>query len=210
MIGKTKPDYLFDLGGVVALAVPNGVSVPVIYSIAARYRVDGEKLREALWKKDRQFKSGLITEDQYLTSTLKGMGRYLRDGDTAYDLLYQPLGQVIFEDKKMTAVLTELGKRHRLFVLSNITRPQLAYARSVGLVRLFDFVFASCEIGLVKPDPRIYQYVLDKIGSNAPDVVFVDNKSENLSAASALGMRTILFTDADNIAHKLSTFQNLK
>ena len=51
----------------------------------------------------------------------------------------------------------------------------------------------SGDVGLRKPDPKIYEYTLNKLGAAASDCLFVDNSVENLNAAEALGITPILF-----------------
>ena len=57
----------------------------------------------------------------------------------------------------------------------------------------FDDLIISAEVGLAKPDPRIYQLALKALGVEASQAIFVDDFIENLEAASALGMHTVRF-----------------
>jgi putative hydrolase of the HAD superfamily len=61
----------------------------------------------------------------------------------------------------------------------------------------FDVVIESAVVGLRKPDPRIYELVLSKLGVDAPDAVFLDDLGINLKPARAMGMTTIKVTDTD-------------
>jgi FMN phosphatase YigB (HAD superfamily) len=54
-----------------------------------------------------------------------------------------------------------------------------------------------------KPDPRIYQIALRKIGLPADECVFVDDKAENLMPAMEAGMKVILFHDARQLRKDL-------
>jgi len=57
----------------------------------------------------------------------------------------------------------------------------------------FDKLIISAEVGLAKPDPRIYQLALEGLGVEASRTIFVDDFIENLEAASALGMHPVHF-----------------
>lgn len=59
----------------------------------------------------------------------------------------------------------------------------------------FDKLIISAEVGLAKPDPRIYRLALEGLGVQASEAIFVDDFAENLEAASALGMHTIHFNN---------------
>lgn len=60
------------------------------------------------------------------------------------------------------------------------------------LDELFDDVIDSSAVGLRKPDPRIYELSLDRLGVAAPAAVFVDDAPGNVLGAQAVGMRGVL------------------
>ncbi|MGH2621083.1 MAG: HAD-IA family hydrolase, partial [Anaerolineales bacterium] len=57
----------------------------------------------------------------------------------------------------------------------------------------FDKLIISAEVGLAKPDPRIYRLALEGLGVEAGQAIFVDDFPENLEAAAALGMHPVHF-----------------
>lgn len=59
----------------------------------------------------------------------------------------------------------------------------------------FDVVIVSSEVGCTKPDARIYELCLSRLGVPASSSVFVDDRAENIDAAARLGLQTILFRD---------------
>jgi putative hydrolase of the HAD superfamily len=61
----------------------------------------------------------------------------------------------------------------------------------------FDAVVISCEVGLSKPDPRIYQLCLDRLGLRAPETLFVDDRVDNIEGAARVGLRTLHFDGPD-------------
>lgn len=60
------------------------------------------------------------------------------------------------------------------------------------LDELFDDVVDSSAVGLRKPDPRIYELSLERLGVDAPAAVFVDDAPGNVLGAQAVGMRGVL------------------
>jgi putative hydrolase of the HAD superfamily len=62
-----------------------------------------------------------------------------------------------------------------------------------GIADCFDDLFISAELGLAKPDPKIYRLALDRLGIPPTRAVFVDDFIENVRAAAALGLRAIQF-----------------
>jgi putative hydrolase of the HAD superfamily len=57
----------------------------------------------------------------------------------------------------------------------------------------FDVVILSAEVGLVKPDPAIYQLALDQLGVAAEAAVFLDDFRENVDGARQVGLQAIQF-----------------
>jgi putative hydrolase of the HAD superfamily len=66
----------------------------------------------------------------------------------------------------------------------------------------FDVVVVSHEVGVAKPDPRIYEICLGRLGVTGPDALLVDDRLENLESAARLGVRTAHFT-GDPVLHKV-------
>ena len=63
----------------------------------------------------------------------------------------------------------------------------------------FDAVVVSCEVGLAKPDPAIYQLTLDRLGAAPVDTLFVDDRLVNTQAAETLGIRTLTFARSHTV-----------
>ncbi len=53
---------------------------------------------------------------------------------------------------------------------------------------MFDIVVISGEVGMRKPEPRIYEHTLDLLGMSAPECAFVDDLPHNVAAAVSVGM----------------------
>ena len=60
----------------------------------------------------------------------------------------------------------------------------------------FDAVVISCAVGLAKPDPRIFELCLARLGLSAAAALFVDDRADNVEAAAALGLQTLQFEGA--------------
>jgi putative hydrolase of the HAD superfamily len=83
---------------------------------------------------------------------------------------------------------------NRLFVLSNMQFASIAYLEEQhNIWDVFDGIVISCRIQKVKPEREIYEHLLSEHRLNATETVFIDDMSENLDAASLLGIQTIQF-----------------
>ena len=68
--------------------------------------------------------------------------------------------------------------------------------------RFADIVVSGDEL-LTKPDAAIYRLALDRFGLAGPDAVFVDDNPANITAAAAMGIHAVLFSDAASFRAEL-------
>jgi putative hydrolase of the HAD superfamily len=57
----------------------------------------------------------------------------------------------------------------------------------------FDHIIASCDVKLIKPDPRIYQLTLERLDCRPDEAVFIDDRPVNVVAAEELGIHGIMY-----------------
>jgi putative hydrolase of the HAD superfamily len=87
--------------------------------------------------------------------------------------------------------------RVKLVLVSNTNALHVAYVKPrLPLLSRFDALVMSCEVGAVKPEPRIFQLALERAGCAPAEAAFFDDLPEYVEAANALGIRGHLFTDA--------------
>jgi putative hydrolase of the HAD superfamily len=79
-----------------------------------------------------------------------------------------------------------------------------------GVADRFDAIVESAKVGLRKPDPRIYELALERLGSTAPRTVFLDDLGINLKPARAMGMATIKVVDPDTAIDELAAIVGLE
>lgn len=62
---------------------------------------------------------------------------------------------------------------------------------------LFDVIVISNEIGVIKPDPKIYLVTLERLGLQAQETIFIDDLERNVIGAEQVGMHGVLFKSTD-------------
>jgi epoxide hydrolase-like predicted phosphatase len=72
-----------------------------------------------------------------------------------------------------------------------------------GWDEMFDAIVISGEVGMRKPEPEIFAHVLDLLGVQAAETVFVDDLDHNVQAAAQLGLVTVHHTSYDSTAAEL-------
>lgn len=71
------------------------------------------------------------------------------------------------------------------------------------LAGCFEEILASHHLGVRKPDPAFYERLLDRIDRRADEVLFVDDREDNVEAALDLGLRAHLFAGADDLRERI-------
>jgi len=99
------------------------------------------------------------------------------------------------DDRMITLAFELQAAGIAIGVLSNMPiEHAVAYRKGHAWMERFDHLFLSAEFGLVKPTSEIYEYVLDRVNCNANEILFVDDKEENLVGAAKLGIRGYHYT----------------
>ena len=86
---------------------------------------------------------------------------------------------------------------YRLYVLSNMSREFIDFLRRFPVYGLFDGEVVSCEEHTVKPEPRIYEILLERYGLPPSETLFIDDREMNIEAAAALGIHGFVFDHRD-------------
>lgn len=114
-------------------------------------------------------------------------------------LMKQGIGPIFKETRQAMCFLKEKGILNG--ILSNAL-PNLSHIK-LGLPIEEKFIFTSFNFGLLKPDIAIYQRMQKEIGCQATEILFIDNKPQNVVAARQAGMNGIVY-------HKKSILSYLK
>ncbi len=92
-----------------------------------------------------------------------------------------------------------------LFALTNFSAEKFPLARLLfPFLQLFRHVVVSGEVGLVKPDPRIFDVLLRWTDVPAHRTVYIDDSRVNYEAAARLGFRALHFTGPDRLQSDLA------
>ncbi len=103
-------------------------------------------------------------------------------------------------------ILAELRQRRApLYALTNWSGETFPIARQrFPFFDWFDGIVVSGEIGLVKPDPRIYRHLLATYGLDAGDCVFIDDSVANVAGAAAVGIAGLHFQSPEQLRRDLA------
>lgn len=117
--------------------------------------------------------------------------------------------EIFFKEFRLNYDLLEfindrLVGKYRLYVLSNNNNYIAEKARNTLSSKIFDGMFFSCEMGVIKPDAGFFEKVLSGIDLESVKCLFVDNRPGNTYIAEKLGMKSICFTDNQQFSDALN------
>ena len=112
------------------------------------------------------------------------------------------IGNAITGTVDLAKQLKQAG--YLLYGFSNWSAETFPLAREkYDFFDLFDDMVISGEVGHVKPQPEIFQILLDKIGRPAPQCLFIDDSLPNIQQANTMGFNTIHFESPEQLKQEL-------
>ena len=184
-------NVIFDVGGVLLDWNPDRVLGSYYAEPAERTAMKEAIFLHADWLEvDR----GVLTEAELLGRIARRVGRPVPE----LAGLFESVRESLQPKADTVALLQALARRGvPLYCLSNMPLESFTYLqRRFNFWELFRGIVISGEINLVKPQPEIFEYLLDRYDLSAADSVFIDDYPVNVEAAKALGLHAVLFKDA--------------
>ena len=186
--------YIFDMGGVVSL------NTDVSGQIAQRLEIAPGQWRDLFHEEFIGLMAGSITTEQFWQRVFAVTGH--RVDEDLWALLFQPE-----PNNEVISTIRELKAEARVVAGTNTIESHYQVHERNGDYDVFDRVYASQRIGLVKPDPAFYNHILEKEGCSPERTVFVDDFPENVAAARELGIHALLYTEAVKLKRELDTLR---
>ena len=139
--------------------------------------------------------SGKITSEQFRSQLSELAGKEL----TLEDCAYGWQGYAVDLPQRNLDKLIELRQRgFRLSLLSNTNPFMMQWVRSSafdgrghGLDHYFDALYLSYEMGIMKPENRIFKMMLEKENAKPEETVFIDDSAHNTEVAASLGIHVL-------------------
>jgi epoxide hydrolase-like predicted phosphatase len=112
------------------------------------------------------------------------------------------------ESEEMVGLMIRLKSiGYKVYVLSNINPIHRDLAeRSFDFMKEAHGIVYSCDIQLIKPDPKIFQHLLETFDLDPAETLFIDDREVNTKAAEELGIRSITHTSYEETMEQLARF----
>jgi glucose-1-phosphatase len=201
MYGPDIHNLIFDLGGVILDL--NTVKTHEAFGKLAG--VSGESIRNTLATTAffNDYEKGLLTDAEFRNEIRTMLKMDLSDDnlDAAWNLMLEDI------PLKRLQLLQELGKKHRIFLLSNTNNIHLQYFNGIvtkvtghaNLDPFFNKAYYSHLMKMRKPDTEIFERVLRENELLASETLFLDDNKENLAGAEKAGLKTAHIPFPDHI-----------
>ncbi|MDN5679514.1 MAG: glucose-1-phosphatase [Ewingella sp.] len=188
--------YIFDMGNVIididfkrVLGVWSNLSGTPLAILNERFSMGD------VFKKHER---GEISDEEFATSLCEEMGIALsfEQFSAGWHAVFVGLRPEVIE---LFKTLRQQG--HRVVVLSNTNSLHLDYwpKHFPEIAENTDAIYLSQDLGMRKPETRIFEYVLNKEGVSASEAVFFDDVLENVESAQSVGITAVLVEDKKTV-----------
>jgi FMN phosphatase YigB (HAD superfamily) len=199
-----SPVIIFDLGKVL---VDFDYSIAA-KKIAARSEKSPDDLHAFLGSSPLlvEYESGRLTREQFysaIQSVIGFRGDLAEFGGYFADIFSEMPGTI--------ALHAELRRRgFKTFIFSNTNDLAIEHVRrNFPFFKNFDGYIFSHEVGGMKPQPEIYEAMEAMTGRRGADLIYLDDRAENIAAGAARGWRTILHESPEKTRRALTNFNVL-
>jgi putative hydrolase of the HAD superfamily len=163
--------------------------------------VDVSQAREM----NHQYDAGLITREEFLQGVHEVTGRYPEEVEKLLSA----------EIAKNTALLDYIrdlrGRGLTIGMISNVASNWIRDSfLSLEEQELFDAMILSFEVGMTKPDPRIFMLACERLRVGPHEAVLVDDIERYCAAARAEGLQAIVYSDMQQLKDDLEPILSLK
>ena len=197
---KTNSKYknvIFDLGGVLVNWKPKETILDVFKN---KKIAPIDELIE-IWKSGicKDLERGLITQEEAIKKLPE---RYSKE-DFSYFLkeVYKYLFP-LEEGLKIFNAVKSNG--HKIYVLSNFQEEHFAKASpNYDFLKQVDGIVLSFKVKAMKPEPEIYQALLNNYSLNPEESIFIDDMEENIAGAKIFGIDGIVCKNHDYVLEEL-------
>jgi putative hydrolase of the HAD superfamily len=190
---------VFDWGGVLI----DNPAAGLIRHCSSALGVSTEQFAEAHERYIPEFQKGLISEREFWRKICSGLKISTPEGPSlwgeAFRHVYSPK-----EDMFHLAACLKKNE-YKTGLLSNTEAPAVTCFYEHHY-QMFDVLVFSCHENTVKPERRIYEVTLGKLGTTPSETVFIDDREDYINGARQVGIQTILFKDPSDTIEKLAAY----
>ncbi len=148
------------------------------------------------------FEAGKISPVDFFARVKEMLGLNL-----SYEAFVPIWNEIFFlsaKNRSVYSLINKLSQNYKTAMVSNIDILHYEYLKkNFPVFNVFHNIFLSYELGLVKPDPAIYQQALQSLGVEPTAVFYTDDRPELVESARGLGIKAFVFSGARQLEDDL-------
>lgn len=109
----------------------------------------------------------------------------------------------------LKVIATDLKPHYKIGMLSNADANWLDRIFTRTQLDLFDAIALSFEIGEMKPHPKAYETIAERLNVTPSDCLFIDDRQELVDGAAETGMQAFLYKDVEKTKKELAALLNV-
>jgi len=193
---------IFDIGGVLDKGGWKEHYLPMCKELG----IDKDKFSKSQKKHVKKAKIGKIITSEYMLLVAKDLGINKKE---LYRSWIKWKRKALVKDRNVEKIIKELkDKGYIVGTLTNIVEIHEKIRLEKKIYDLFDFKLRSFKEKCCKPQLKFYKLIFKKLKKVKPsEIIFIDDWDGALIPAKKLGMKTILFKDAEQLKSDLKRFR---
>jgi len=191
---------VFDYGNVISIHQ----DPKTMDKLAGLAGIERKKFESTLWSLRSGYDRGTISAKEYFKTVLSALAVSM-DEKSIEELIEIDTNSWKNVNTETEALMKEIKAAGYLVgILSNMPSVFLVWARkNLPVFSLPHVGLYSCDVNLVKPEEAIYRKLLSMLNVEAGELVFFDDKVENIKGAEAIGIKAILWKDPKEARREL-------
>jgi putative hydrolase of the HAD superfamily len=183
---------LFDYGGVICEPQSRADRA----RLASASGAPAADFEAAYWRYRLDYDRSALDVTAYWQQIAAELGRSYSDAQIAELSRLDCASWLTLQPSTVELITGLAAGGQRLALLSNAPADVAEAVQALPVAGYFEHLVFSCALKSAKPDPECFQATLAVLGAEPANVIFLDDRPDNVAAAAALGMVSFQFTDA--------------
>lgn len=185
---------IFDFAGVVSFR--NFFPV-VAENLSRKYGISEPDIEQRLRTRGTRYILGKESAEEFWQKVCEGL-------DIPYQGFLEIFSSSYEINPEIVSFIKQLKPKYQVLLHSdNFNALSQTLRKDPGLEGLFEKMYFSDEIHLIKEDEASFRHVLQDVGKKPEECIFIDDKEKNLTAPRNIGMQTLLFKNIDSLKEEL-------
>jgi len=138
-----------------------------------------------------QFETGRMSSSQFVASMMKATEIQMHESE-----FIQAFIDIFAPNQPVIDLARRLSEHSKIALISNTNELHYKHFMSLTPIHsLFSQVSLSYEVGVMKPNEKIYLQLLDKLNCSPSECVLIDDLPDNIATGKSLGLATIHYSD---------------